>query len=83
MCLLHCFGGVFTFSCSLDRFSISLMEVQGVHLISSRVMLKGTSLLNFGMFQGMIATETVVHFFIHKLMVHLSHYQHTILAFSF
>jgi hypothetical protein len=32
-------------------------------------MLKGTSLLSFGMFLDMSATKTAVHFFIHKLMV--------------
>jgi hypothetical protein len=32
-------------------------------------MLKGTSLLSFGMFLDMSATKSAVHFFIHKLMV--------------
>ncbi|XP_066328378.1 uncharacterized protein [Miscanthus floridulus] len=48
---------------------ILLTVVQGVHLIASRVMQTGASLLSFGMFPDMSATKTVVHFFIHKLMV--------------
>jgi hypothetical protein len=45
------------------------MEVQGVLLITSVVMLKGTFLLSFGMSQGMNATKLVVRFSIHRSMV--------------
>jgi hypothetical protein len=53
-------------------FSTLLTVVQGVHQIALKVMLKGTSLLNFGMFLGMSVTKSVVHFFIHILMVGVS-----------
>uniref|UniRef100_A0A0A9G9R3 Uncharacterized protein n=1 Tax=Arundo donax TaxID=35708 RepID=A0A0A9G9R3_ARUDO len=44
------------------------MEVQAVHLITS-AMLKGTSLLSFGMSQDMNVTKHAVRFSIRKLMV--------------
>ncbi|VAH88698.1 unnamed protein product [Triticum turgidum subsp. durum] len=45
-----------------------LVEVQGGLLITSVMMLKGISLLSFGMSQGMTATKLVVRFSIHKSM---------------
>jgi hypothetical protein len=54
------------------HFSTLLTVVQGAHQIALKVMLKGTSLLSFGMFLGMSVTKSVVHFFIHKLMVGVS-----------
>jgi hypothetical protein len=53
----------------LYHFSILLMEVQVVHRIMS-VMLKGTSLLSFGMSQDMNDTKHVDPFSIHKSTVH-------------
>lgn len=47
------------------------MEVQAVLLITSSATFKGTSLLSFGMFQDMSATEHAVQFSIHKLMVNV------------
>jgi hypothetical protein len=50
-------------------FSMLLMEVRAVHLITS-VMLKGTSLLSFWMSQDMNDTRHAGRFSIHKSMVH-------------